>query len=390
LSDARITPERERAEMARSSDAARAHVMRSGDSPRVRAEGLVYLAGLAEIALQQQLYGADPEFPCFVTNPNPNAKWGAENADNRYLWARVDPEAVYRVSGRRGTSFEVLFEAKHGFMQLGQPRNFAARLASELSVDADGRFELWLGGPARAGNWMPLDPEAQWLLVREYFVDWENETPARLAIERVGALADSPRPVDPARIAAQLEAAAAWTLGTARFWNEWVAQLRGDHVPGQLAAARRYEGGADDILYGNDWFQLDDDETLVVECEIPDARYWSFQLCDTWFRSLDYANHQISLNAAQVQRDADGRVRIVVAHRDPGVPNWLDTTGLPEGVFQYRFIWTRTTPQPTARLVRLDRLRDALPARTPQTTTAERRAAIAVRQRHVAMRTRFG
>jgi hypothetical protein len=390
LDDAPLTPQRARAEIERSIEAARADVTRPGDSPRVRADGLAYLAGLAEVALEQQLHGADPAFPRFVTNPNPTAKWGAENADNRYLWARVDPGAVYRVSGDRGTSFELLFEAKQGFMQLGEPRNFAARLASELSVDADGHFELWLGGPARAGNWMPLDPETQWLLVRDYFVDWANEIPAQLTIERLGAGTEAPAPVDSARLATQIEAAAAWTLGTARFWNEWVAELRADHVPGRLAAARRYEGGADDILYGNDWFQLGEDEALVVACDVPDARYWSFQLCDTWFRSLDYANHQTSLNATQTRCDADGRMRIVVAHRDPGVSNWLDTTGLPEGVFQYRFIWTRTTPQPTAQLVQLGRLRDVLPASTPHTTPAERRATIAVRQRHVAERMRPG
>ncbi len=390
MDDAPITPQRARAEIERSIEAARADVTRPGDSPRVRADGLAYLAGLAEVALEQQLHGADPAIPRFVANPNANAKWGAENADNRYLWARVDPGAVYRVRGDRGTSFELLFEAKQGFMQLGEPRNFAARLASELSVDADGRFELWLGGRARAGNWMPLDPDAQWLLVREYFVDWENEAPARLTIERDGAPTDAPRQVDPARIAARLEAAAAWTLGTTRFWNEWVAELRAGHVPGRLAAARRYEGGADDILYGNDWFELGEDEALVVECDVPDARYWSFQLCDSWFRSLDYANHQTSLNATQTRCDADGRVRIVVAHRDPGVANWLDTTGLLEGVFQYRFIWTRTTPQPTAQLVPLRRLREVLPASTPRTTPLERRAAIAVRQRHVAARIRPG
>jgi hypothetical protein len=83
LDDARITPERARAEIARAIEAASAHVMRSGDSPRVRAEGLAYLAGLAEVALQQQLHGADAAYPRFVDNPNPRAKWGAENADNR-------------------------------------------------------------------------------------------------------------------------------------------------------------------------------------------------------------------------------------------------------------------------------------------------------------------
>jgi hypothetical protein len=36
-------------------------------------------------------------------------------------------------------------------------------------------------------------------------------------------------------------------------------------------AARRYEGGTDHILYGNDCFQLDKGEAPVVECDAPDA-----------------------------------------------------------------------------------------------------------------------
>ena len=372
-------------EFARAIEAAGAQVQRDGDSPRVCADGVAYLAGLVEVALQQQLHGADPARPRFVANPSATAKWGAENADNRYLWAPLDPAASYCVRGRRGTSFELLFEVKEGFMQLGAPRNFAARVASQMTIDASGDFEVWLGGPARDGNWLPLDPDARWLLVREYFLDWEREEPAQLAIERVGADTGVPAP-DPARIAAQLRAAATWVDGTLRFWNEWVTQLRDAHEPGRLVPARRYEGGADDILYGNDWFRLRDDEALVVSCDVPDARYWQFQLCDSWFRSLDYANRQTSLNAAQLQRDADGRIRIVVASRDPGVANWLDTTGLAEGVFQFRFVWARTTPQPSAHCVSLVRLPEELPKGTVRVTPAQRRRAISVRQRHVARR----
>jgi hypothetical protein len=368
----------------RAIDAVAARLRRDGDSPRVRDDGVAYLAGLVEVALQQQLHGADPARPRFVANPSTTAKWGAENADNRYLWAPLDPGATYCVRGQRGSSFELLFEVKEGFMQLGAPRNFAARSASEMAIPADGDFELWLGGPARDGNWLPIDPAARWLLVREYFVDWEREESARLAIERVGGSAGAAS--GSAGIAEQLRAAATWVDGTLRFWNEWVTQIRDAHEPGRLVPARRYEGGADDILYGNDWFQLGDDEALVVTCDVPDACYWQFQLCDSWFRSLDYANHQTSLNAAQLQRDADGRVRIVVSSRDPGVANWLDTTGLREGVFQYRFIWATTTPQPTARCVALAHLAEVLPADTRRVTAEQRRRTVAIRQSHVARR----
>jgi hypothetical protein len=336
------------------------------------------------VALAQQLDGADPDAPRFVENPSPTAKWGAENADNRYLWAPLRPDRVYRVHGRRGTSFELLFEVKEGFMQQGAPRNFAARCASDLSIGADGGFELWLGGAERAGNWVPIEPDARWLLVREYFADWERENPASLAIECVDATtAAAP---DPAHLDARLEAAGEWIEATARFWSEWVAELRAAYVPGKLAPARRYVGGADDILYGNDWFRLAEDEALVVECELPDARYWAFQLVDPCFRSLDWARHQTSLNHAQARADADGRVRVVVAHRDPGVANWLDTTGLEEGVFQYRFVWARSAPQPAARVVPIDRLDAVLPAGTANVDASARSTTLATRRRHAQLR----
>jgi hypothetical protein len=347
------------------------------DTPRDRADARSYVDGLARVAREQARVGSDPAAPRFVENPSPTSKWGAENADNRYLWAPLDPSAAYRVHGRRGTSFEILFETKEGFMQQGAPRNFAACAASELRVEPDGRFEVLLGGPARDRGWLPLDPDARWLLVREYFADWAREEPASLAIERIGAPAREPEP-------ASLASAGAWVEATARYWTEWVDALRAAYAPGKLAPARGYEGGADAILYGNDWFRLAEDEALLVECDVPDARYWAFQLVDPCFRSLDWAHHQTSLNHAQAKIDADGRVRVVVARRDPGVANWLDTTALAEGVFQYRFIWTKDAPQPTARLVPID----ALPRDLVRVSAAERAATIAMRSRHLARRKR--
>ena len=70
-------------EFARAIEAAAAHVQRTGDSSRVRDDGIAYLAGLVEVALEQQLHGADPDHPRFVANPSTIAKWGAENARSK-------------------------------------------------------------------------------------------------------------------------------------------------------------------------------------------------------------------------------------------------------------------------------------------------------------------
>jgi hypothetical protein len=359
--------------------------------PSLRAEGYRYLLGLVASGLAQAGALADPDRPRFVRNPDSQAKWGAENADNQYLWARLRPDASYRIHGERANAFDFLVEVKEGYMQLGQPRNFATLAAHELAAGADGRFEILLAAarPAgHAGNFLALHPDARYVSIRQYFHDWAAESPARFTIERIdGAAAPAPL-LTPEAMAARLDAAGAFTLDTARFWGEWVRELRAGWQEGRIAPARNVPGGADDIVYGNDWWKLDpaDGDALVFECAVPDARYWAVQLCDAWFETLDYATRQTSLNGAQMHVDADGRFRCVIAHEDPGVPNWLDACGYPEGMLQYRFVWARSRPQPQLRRVPLAALRSALPGGHPAVTPAERRRTLAARAAHVQRR----
>ncbi|MBW2698477.1 MAG: DUF1214 domain-containing protein [Deltaproteobacteria bacterium] len=44
------------------------------------------------------------------------------------------------------------------------------------------------------------------------------------------------------------------------------------------------------------------------------------------------------MNRNQVRYEKDGSFKIVVAHRDPGVPNWIDAAGLRTGMIFWRFL----------------------------------------------------
>ena len=74
-------------------------------------------------------------------------------------------------------------------------------------------------------------------------------------------------------------------------------------------------------------FELRPDQALVITIPVTDAPYLGFQLGSLWYISLDYINHQTSLNNTQAQADPDGKVRIVVADQNPGVTNWVETLG---------------------------------------------------------------
>ena len=373
----RLTSGRAWADFCRSLEAAGEHLLAFPipDSPELRAEGFRYLLGLVNSGVNQALQLADPDQPRFWRNPDSFAKWGAENADNQYLWARVRPDASYRIRGRRNSAFDFLLEAKEGFMQLGDDGVFACVKAHELEFGPDGSFEILLSQKRPAGhrgNWLALHPDARYIQIRQYFADWEREGPASFEIEQLGNEGRPPAPLTPARMAEMLDDAGEWVDVTARFWTQWIDQMRQAHEPEKLKPAVHFVGGADDIFYGNDMYRLGPDEALVIESEPPDARYWSIQLCDLWFRTLDYATRQTSLNHAQAHLDADGRFRCVIAHRDPGVANWLDTAGYPQGVVQGRWMNCDSQPVPSVRKVALADVRKSLPPGTRLVTPAER------------------
>jgi hypothetical protein len=56
-----------------------------------------------------------------------------------------------------------------------------------------------------------------------------------------------------------------------------------------------------------------------------------------------------------VQYEPDGSWRIVVAARDPGVPNWVSTADHPRGVIWFRWFLPESLPErPRTRVVPRD------------------------------------
>lgn len=358
------------------------------DDPDVRAEGFRYLLGLVKVGIQQASE-LDPEQPRFIRIVDSDSKAGAENADNSYAHAHVRGDLAYRIWGHRGTVETFLLEIKEGFMQLGDVRNFANLEASNLKTEPDGSFEIFLGGERRGPNWLPLDPDATQVLIRQYFCDWEREVPATFFIECLGREGLAPAKLTADRAARMLDDAGRHIAGSAAFWEEWVVALRQKYKRDEIAPAVFYVGGADDIAYGNDYYELPADEAMIIEFQPPRAKYWAFQLCDLWFKTTDWPNRKASINHRQARLDSDGRCRIVVAHRDPGIPNWLDAAGEETGVLQYRWIWTEDNPRPSLRRVAFDDVRRALPGETPTVSARERRTEIYVRQLHRLRRERI-
>ena len=356
--------------------------------PHARAEGHRHLARLTAFALQWFVDFGDPLHPAFLRFDDDVLKWGGPNADNTYLRARIDARETYRVWANVRGVRALIISTPEGDLQMGAQRVFAERSLQELTVAPDGHLEVTLSPDPQPGNLMPLAPGVDHVLIRQYVSDWEHDVTVPFHIERVGHEGEAPPAPTPAGVAAALDRAATWIERTVVHWNTYLAGRMREMPPNAMGAPRQVPGGASDILYGAGTWQLRDDEALVIRCTPPRARYWSIQLYSPhWFESLDITNRTNSFTGHTAYVDDDGDARFVVAARDPGVPNWMDTEGRPTGLVSYRWVWTETTPVPSAERVRLASLADHLPESHPRLDAGDRVEQI--RRRRAAITNRF-
>lgn len=344
--------------------------------PGDRAQAFHYLLTLVGWAIDSAVLHADPLQPMF-TAPRATVRtdWGAGNPDGVYRRALLAPDHSYRISGRLGNADYLAVDVRFADRTVTLTRD-------DLEVDDDARFELFLGGPERATSWVPLDQGVVWVLTREFFHDWMAAERSQLRIECLSADVVPPTEHSSRRVAAEWDVIGEWIeAGGVRYWAEHAENLMAQAPNDFLPTATR-TGGKLPPIYQGAW-RLAPDEALVVEFDDPAASYWGFQLATTLRETLEFANRITSVNPAQIAPDDDGRYRLVISRRDPGIVNWLDTDGLTCGEMILRVFGATRTPNPRARTVALSEVGAALPGAL-RCTAEQRRAQIERRREGVA------
>jgi hypothetical protein len=331
------------------------------------AGGLRVLANLLEGGLVGH-FDDDPRQPVFRQIVTSTRKSLGDNADAIYFDAAVSSDYAYRVGGRTAGAVYVSFTIEAHAADGRFPQRTAGVLNdTQFDVDADGGFEVFLGGPARDRNWIALEPEASRVTTRHY---WESErSPAippvpdvALEIEVVDGLPPLPRPSD-ASVAAGLRRVTRYVRSRSLeqpkpgegerppFVSQEPNVFPKPVTPGEHALA------AFDAAYSMAPYVLGPDEALVMTGRWPACRCANVSLWNRHLQTYDFAHRQVSLNRVQTTLDPDGAFRIVIAHSDPGVPNWLDTEGRPFGMVFWRyFLPSSEIDTPQAKVVKLEDL----------------------------------
>jgi hypothetical protein len=339
------------------------NILRSEQAPRDpfnQAEGYRYLARLLRGGLEGFLEFRDPLFPQFRCGAHETIKLGADNPDNRYESATVDPQYAYRITGDRGTVDYLGISTIINRYASGGTMHVTGHIdAREMEIGRDGSLEIIVSREQQPGNWLPMGEETNAITVRQTFQDRKNEVPAELKIERIGATESRPAPLTPEVLQRGLMGAAMFVQGSAQLFENWAESFL-PHVNELPPADQDYcqsIGGDPNIYYFHSAWRLAEDEVLVIEApDIPDCQTWNFQLDNWWMESLDYRHHTIHVNKHTAHYEPDGGVKIVVSHMDPGVPNWIETAGHDMGTMCWRWIGAERHPGLSTRVMKLAEL----------------------------------
>lgn len=339
-------------------------------------EGLQYLAGCIA-ACTHVAFDYDRDHPFLHSGTGPFTKMGLDNPDTMYFGTRVQPGHEYVVTGRRGTTTDVSFQLLGGeYTDANVPDSETAFDDRKLTIAQDGTFE-WRFTP---------DTPAQ-LVIREVYNDWSAQR-GSFAIARTDTAGTAPEPLTRALIEKRYAVAGKQLVQRVKTWLQFPKWFYDNLPVNTLTAPRLTPGGLATQYSAVGHYDLTPTQAMVITLPVSDAPYLGFQLGSLWYISLDYINHQTSLNGTQAQADPDGKIRVVVSEANPGVVNWCETLGHAKGYLQFR--WQRVSREmtaedgPTCEIVDVAQVAGVLPYyQQNKISDDDWRARIALRQKQI-------
>jgi hypothetical protein len=328
--------------------------------PFQQAEGVRYLTRLTRAGLEAFVEYNDPAFPVLRHMVHETVKMGADNPDNVYLNAQISGKYEYRITGRRNTIDYIGFFTRNGnYGSTGGLAPCGKLENNQLICETDGSFEIILSKYPGGKNWLKIEDETSLVIVRQTYLDRSSEIPAEVSITNLDGR-KAPDPLSAEQVDEGLKTASMFVAGASLLFSRWAKgfQQHTNMLPQFDPSVSNAAGGDESIIYYHSHWKLAPDEALIIEVKPPDCDTWNFQLNNYWMESLDYRYFNICINRASAIPEKDGSLKVIVAHADPGHPNWIETCGHQEGTMCWRWYRLKDGAKPVEPACRLVKLND--------------------------------
>jgi hypothetical protein len=312
---------------------------------------------------------------------------GLENPDNVYRIIPITSECRYELHGTRFSPApaQVTYELMDAIPGLGGiGEQLGLLMDRDMALGADGSFVITLDSDPANGrkNHIQTNDKARALFIRDTLSDWNTQRADKLKIIKTAGPAKAALSEDE-----MVALAAKLVPEYSKFWCDFPGMMR-EKLKFKTNAfdppAKRTGGWG---FIANTHFLIKDDEAFVFTAATENAPYHAVLIGNHWWIVPDCDHHSAAFNTSQSKVNADGTITYVIATRDPGVWNWIDTGGIHEGIIQVRWQGTgaEVTELPTAirdaAVVKLADLKATLRPETAWVDAAARKAQLT--DRHV-------
>ena len=334
------------------------------DDELTQAEGLRKLVRLIRVGFEASFEYADTSMPTVYRLVTPTTIGEGETSDAHYFQSMIDGVRTFRLKGRRGDAPFIEFTTYNGKVGLhAKSEQIASLTEQDLLVDDTGNYEIILSPNRYSGNWLRTTAETSVLYIREYTHDWSKTRETTFEISRLDGADVQPAAMTVASVEQAMRRTAGYVSRSIQTWAAIVDFRRGqepnkffpfeqesdpDESP-EMPTGHRFSSG---------YFRLQEHEALLIRLVPQQVPYWGLDTTNYWFEPLSYGDSRSHVNNGTAVVGKDGVITMVIATKNPGVPNWIDTRGHCEGVMLFR--WSRTSlplPELQTQVVAVDAVR---------------------------------
>jgi len=309
------------------------------------------MRGCFDAAFEEVMFGAvvwalnrDPLYPRVIAITRlehevdgrriPGSRWGIDNPDSVYRVIPVSGDQRYLIRGR---VYERRMVENYFTLWDSAMRTVGLLSGKDLVVDERGNFEIAVDSDPAGDrpNHVRTGADAHEFYIRDVIADWSGDRANVLGVERLG-----PPPERPPRGRDELVALAGeymrkWATNTHR-WNDQALHKEPNDF--SFLIDREDDGAQVGQIYIMGHFRLPGERhAIVLDVDLGGADYFIAPITNIWGTSNDILARNGCLNKVQSRPNEDGTYTFVLSMSDPGVHNWLDPTGMDEGILTLRW-----------------------------------------------------
>jgi hypothetical protein len=263
----------------------------------------------------------------------PGSRWAGDSPDFVYRTVPIGHGGRYVIEGRATCDQPPSVNYSLMADNTAAPVTLALLDSLDMDIAPDGSFAITIDDSPAEGrrNHIQTRPGAEFLMIRDALGDWLAQSANALTVSRL----DDAAPLDEEALAQRAAKIAIEGVYYTYYCTRSGNGNPPNHVRPPMSSAAFGGMATQAGTKGN--LELQPDDALIVRCNAAGAAFRNVTLTDAFHMTIEYWQRTSSFNMTQMAPDQDGDFTFVVAHRDPGVHNWLDTGGLVHTIFGHRW-----------------------------------------------------